>query len=129
MNERNVKIAPLRPTPPPETKLTDASNSKRSLTLISPKIIDKELDKESTVVFLVIREVTDDSQEQIPPTAVPILKKFVAIFSEKLSDNLSLMCDIQYAIDFVPGSTLPNLPHYRMNLIEHAELKRQVDEL
>ena len=38
-------------------------------------------------------------------------------------------CDIQHAIDQVPGSSLPILPHYRMNPIERAELKRQVDEL
>jgi hypothetical protein len=39
------------------------------------------------------------------------------------------MHDIQHAIDFVPGATLPNLPHYRLNPIAHAELQRQVDAL
>jgi len=39
------------------------------------------------------------------------------------------MRDIQHAIDLAPGSSLPNLPHYRINLAEHTELKRQVNEL
>jgi len=39
------------------------------------------------------------------------------------------MSHIQHAIDFIQGFTLSNLPHYRMNPVKHAELKRQVDEL
>ena len=34
-----------------------------------------------------------------------------------------------HAVDLVPGFSLPNLPHRRMNPTEDAELKRQVDEL
>ena len=45
------------------------------------------------------------------------------------NSRIAYLCDIQHSIDFVPGSTLHNLPQYRMNLTEHAELKRQVDEL
>jgi len=56
---KKVKLAPLRLVPPPETKHTDASSSKKALTLISPKIIDKKIAKGSTIVVLVAREVTD----------------------------------------------------------------------
>jgi len=127
-NGKKVKLASLRPAPPPETKQTEASSSK-VLTLISPKIIDKEIAKGSTIVVLIAREVTDDSQEQIPPIAVLILKKFVNALLEKLLDSLPPMCDIQHAIDFVLVSTLPNLSHYRMNHACYVEHKRQVDEL
>jgi len=57
------------------------------------------------------------------------LKEFADVFTQELLDSLPPLRDIQYAIDLVPGSSLPNLPHYRMNPTEHAELKRQVDEL
>jgi len=36
---------------------------------------------------------------------------------------------MQHAINFVPGSSLSNLSHYKMNPTEHAEIKRHVDEL
>ena len=39
------------------------------------------------------------------------------------------MRDLQYVIDFVPESSLPTLPYYRMNPKEHGELKLQVDDL
>lgn len=51
------------------------------------------------------------------------------MFPEDLLDELPLMCDIQHAIDLVLGAALPNLLHYQMNPTEHAEVKKQVDEL
>ena len=58
-----------------------------------------------------------------------MLQEFKDVFPEKLPDQLPPICDIQHAIDFVPGATLPNLPHYRMSLVKHVELQRQVEEL
>jgi len=52
------------------------------LNLLNLKIIDKEIAKEFMIVFA--REVNDDSQEQIHPIAVPILKEFTDVFPEKL---------------------------------------------
>ena len=60
---------------------------------------------------------------------MPILAEFSQVFPEELPDHLPPLLDIQHAIDLVPGATLPNLLHYRLNPTEHAELKRQVDEL
>ena len=58
-----------------------------------------------------------------------MLQEFKDVFPKELSDQIPPMRDIQHAIDFVLGATLPNMPHYRMNLTEHAELQRQVEEL
>jgi len=56
------------------------------------------------------------------------IRGFDDVFSEKLSDRLPLMRDIQHAIDFIPGSTL-QLVSLQNESAEHAELKSQVDDL
>jgi len=81
------------------------------------------------VIVLVAREVAKESHEMILPEVAPIITDFADMFSKDLPDQLPLMRNIQHAIDLVPGATLPNLPHYQMNPMEHAELQRQVEEL
>jgi len=94
---KKIKLAPLRPTQPiPETKQTETYSSKKTLTLISIKFIDREIAKGSTIIALIVREINDDSPEQISPTTIPLVKKFVDVFPE---DSLPLMRDIQHAID------------------------------
>ena len=124
---KKIKFAPLWLTQPTlETKQTEASSNKKTLTLISLKLIDKEIAKGFTIIALIAREFNDDSLEQISPAAIPLLKEFVDIFSEKPPDSLLPMRDIQHAIDLVLESSLSNLLHYRMNPAEHTKLK---DEL
>ena len=58
-----------------------------------------------------------------------ILQDFAAVIPTKSPDALPSERSIQHFIDFVPGSTLPNLPHYRLNPTQSAELQRQVEDL
>ena len=59
-----------------------------------------------------------------PPTPSPEAEPILAEFGE-----LPPMRHIQHAIDLVPGASLPNLPHYRMEPARYEELWRQVQEL
>jgi len=59
----------------------------------------------------------------------PIITNFADVFFKDIPDQLPPVRNIQYVIDLVPGATIPNLPHYRINPMEYAELQRQVDEL
>ena len=57
------------------------------------------------------------------------LQDFAAVFPTKSPDTLPPDRSIQHFIDFVTESTLPNLPHYRLNPTQSAELQRQVEDL
>ncbi|GJU78674.1 RNA-directed DNA polymerase [Tanacetum coccineum] len=59
----------------------------------------------------------------------PLLKEFADVIPDDIPPGLSAMRDIQYCIDFIPGSAIQNRPDYRMNPKELAELQRQVTEL
>ncbi|RVX15438.1 Transposon Ty3-I Gag-Pol polyprotein [Vitis vinifera] len=67
--------------------------------------------------------------KEYPANARKILDDFSDLWPAELPNELPPMRDVQHAIDLIPDASLPNLPAYRMNPTEHAELKRQVDEL
>ncbi|KAH9687905.1 calcium-binding EF hand family protein [Citrus sinensis] len=48
---------------------------------------------------------------------------------DELPDQLPPMRSIQHAIDLVPGSQLPDCPHYRMNSADTVELNKQIQGL
>ena len=99
------------------------------MNLISHDQIEKSLHEGSTCYALVAREADRNSEEHILEHIKTILEEFSEALPQDLLGELPPLRDIQHAIDLVPGSSLPNLPHYRMNPTEHVELQRQVEEL
>ena len=81
----------------------------------------------SPVWMLVAREVREDSKVDYPKEVASLLSEFHDIFSEDLLDYLPPMRNIQYAIDLVPGSTLPNLSHYRLNPMSMPSYKDKLE--
>lgn len=74
--------------------------------------------------LLQVREIIAESPEHhILDVVASILAEFQYLYLDDLSDGPPLLRDIQHAIDFITGSQLSNLPHYRMNPTEHVELK------
>ena len=80
--------------------------------------------RRSYLCCVVVKETDQIVESEHPPEVAAILHEFEDVFQEDLPGGLPPMRDIQHEIDLVPGSSLPNLPHYRMSPIDHAELKR-----
>ncbi|GJV51546.1 putative nucleotidyltransferase, ribonuclease H [Tanacetum coccineum] len=86
--------------------------------------------EESGVVFVLLSyRVSHHTPIVLPVVVQPLLHEFMDVFPESLPSDFPPMRDIQHHIDLVPGVALPNRPCYRMSLKEHAELRRQVEEL
>ncbi|KAI0493194.1 hypothetical protein KFK09_027470 [Dendrobium nobile] len=70
----------------------------------------------ANMMALIVKEVSSiTSKEQLPAAITDLLSRFLDICTHKLPTKLPPMRDIQHQIDFVPGATLPNLPHYRLS--------------
>ncbi|XP_022887753.1 uncharacterized protein LOC111403469 [Olea europaea var. sylvestris] len=132
-NGKKIHLNPLSPRPVSSLE-TKKSVERNGLHIISPTEFECTLVGDSivftSIVFaLVVMEVSSNSTIKNPAEVRSILQEFRDVFSEDPPDHLPHLRDIQHAIDFVLGASLPNLPHYRMNPTEHAELQRQVDDL
>ncbi|XP_078431099.1 uncharacterized protein LOC144702944 [Wolffia australiana] len=57
------------------------------------------------------------------------ISEFGDVFPDELPSGLPPMRYIQHTIDLIPGASLPNLLHYRMEPSKYEELLRQVREL
>ncbi|PKU87302.1 RNA-directed DNA polymerase [Dendrobium catenatum] len=73
--------------------------------------------------------VENKEQKQHPSEIQPLLREFHQVFPDKLPTGVPPMREVQHAVDFIPGSVIPNRPTYRMSPKNYEELQRQVEEL
>ena len=102
----------------------------RNLHILKCKQFEREGFETGTCLALVAKEVPSDSSiVDVPLEVKNLLDDFVDMVPDELPSELPPLRDIQHVIDLVPGSQLPNLPHYRMNPKERDKLNRQVEGL
>ncbi|KAF8052299.1 hypothetical protein N665_1574s0001 [Sinapis alba] len=94
--------------------------------------IKRTLYSQLPALLLVFKETlitNTDSTPDYPCELVSLLQEYEDVFSADNPTGLPPIRGIEHQIDFVPGSTLPNRPAYRTNLVETKELQKQVEEL
>ena len=102
-----------RPTPP-------------LLGLVTARQFVKGLESDTPMWAIQVRsKVTEIVEEGYPA----FLQEFAKVFPKELTESLPPDRDTQHFIDLIPGASLPNLPHYRLNPAQGAELQCQVEDL
>ena len=112
-------INPVLPKDEVKKGASSLKEKKPGLHLISAKELKREIAEGSPIWILTTKEIRKPALGEHPQEVVEVLEEFQDVFQDDLPDQLPPLRDIQHVIDLVPGSTLPNLPRYRMNPTEH----------
>ena len=108
----------LRPAKPKDCngKRDISKLPERNLHILKCKKFEREGFETGMCLALVAKEVPSNSSiVNVPLEVKNLLDNFVGMVPDELPSELPPLRDIQHAIDLVPSSQLPNLPHYRMN--------------
>jgi hypothetical protein len=113
-------------------QISEFDTKKKVVPVLTIRQFSRIIEAENMVLLIVNREVKQE--DNIIPTDLPteflaMLEEFQDIMPDEVPNRLPPMREVQHAIDLIPGSTLPNLPHYRMSPTENEELSRQIQQL
>lgn len=122
-NGVKIKLATL----PPSELDKNKNEVKPLVSLITKQQLKEAVEEVQTMSFILLFE--SNKETPIPDEFKPLLEEFPDVVPEEIPSGLPPMRDIQHAIDFIPGATIPNRPAYRMSPQEHAEIQGQVEGL
>ena len=90
------------------------------LGLVTARQFVKELEGNTPLWAVHVR-----TKKAIPPmeSYPTFLNEFAEIFPPELPASLPPERTVQHFIELIPGASLPNLPHYRLNPAQGAELQ------
>ncbi|KAI0495171.1 hypothetical protein KFK09_025321 [Dendrobium nobile] len=104
-------------------------NNKLSTLVVSGNQLLHAWRDSSQILALVVKEQTLKEERNYPESVKKLLENYADLGPTELPAELPPLRMIQHSIDLIPGSTIPNLPHYRMCPKEQKILQQLVDEL
>jgi hypothetical protein len=109
-------------------QISEFDTKKEVIPVLTMRQFSRIVQAEDMVLLVVSRE--EKQEDDIIPTEFSaMLEEFQDIMPDEIPNQLPPMREVQHAIDLIQGSTLPNLPHYRMSPTENEELSRQIQQL
>ncbi|PKU84124.1 RNA-directed DNA polymerase [Dendrobium catenatum] len=105
------------------------SKDKAVLSIIPGSALFAEKGHKCVYAFVMVEEQLNSNTKEWNPEVSALMQQFQDLTPPELPAELPPLRSIQHQIDLVPGSNLPNLPHYRMSPKEHEILQEMVDEL
>ncbi|XP_020679468.2 uncharacterized protein LOC110097438 [Dendrobium catenatum] len=116
----------------PNSKETEdvGQNSKLSMYVVSGNQLLHAWRDSTHILALVVKEQTAAvEQGEVPELVKNLIEQYADLGPANLPAELPPLRNIQHRIDLIPGSTIPNLPHYRLCPKEQRILQQLVDEL
>jgi hypothetical protein len=113
-------------------QISEFDTKKEVVPVLTIRKFSRIVEAENMVLLIVNREVKQE--DNIIPTDLPtefltMLEEFQDIMPDEVPNRLPPIRVVQHVIDLISGSTLPNLPHYRMSPTENEELSHQIQQL
>ncbi|CAL2246690.1 unnamed protein product [Prunus armeniaca] len=131
---KNITLTPSNPAIKPTkdvqpTLLLKEKASEHRLSSLSFVNFAHELQDTGVSFALLLKPKSDSNPTPLVEPIHQFLPKFSNIIPDDLPDALPPAREIQHAIDLIPGSQIPNLPYYCLNLSTRAELNRKIQVL
>ncbi|XP_020258806.1 uncharacterized protein LOC109835232 [Asparagus officinalis] len=122
---RRIVLKPLTEKGPVKTIVAE----KKNFLVVDNEDFMKDVKQSDEIYALVVSGKEESTTVETPHEVQTLLQQFDAVMPDDLPSELPMLRDVQHQIDLIPGSRLPNLPHYRMSPKEGEILQKQVDDL
>ncbi|XP_057719736.1 uncharacterized protein LOC130934169 [Arachis stenosperma] len=123
---KKITLVPLTPK---EVYLEQLSMRKSTKESLGCEKIEKQEGKERALRDETCEKKSQGLSEKESSKREASVERFGDVFPDEMPSGLPPLRGIEYQIDFVPGSSIPNRPAYRTNPEETKELQRQVEDL